>query len=261
MKTITVVGKNVAKAIEQGLEQLGKKQEDVDIKILDQGGIFRKAKVELSFDDGVEEASTEAPNEKDLLKNEKKQQKQTQKQEKKEQKESKKQKKVQDAEIEETTSEKENSKTQSLEEFCVEYLQMLFQKMGVEAEVSYSKVAGATTFNASGKNVNALIGHHGETLNAIQEILANAVKKVGYKNERVFFDVENYKNRREISLVSLAEKMAEKATKIGKPVRLERLNAYERRIVHTALAENQNVSTKSEGEEPNRVLIIIPNKQ
>ena len=119
----------------------------------------------------------------------------------------------------------------------------------------------AITFNASGDDVSALIGKHGETLNAIQEVLVNVAKNAGYKGEKLYFDVENYKNRREISLISLGEKMAEKAKKIGKPIKLERMNAYERKIIHTALSSIEGVTTHSEGEEPNRYLVIIPEEK
>lgn len=237
MKTIQVSAKNVSKAIEQGLNELGKSQEEVDIKIIDEGGFFRKAKVELSYDDGIEEVSSNTATKT--------------KETKKENKENKK------SEEKVVKEESQNSK-KSLEDFCVEFLTNLCEKMNITAEISYSKVENGTTFNASGENVSALIGRRGETLNAIQELLSNVVKNTGYRGERVYFDVENYKNRREISLISLAEKMANKAKKIGKPIKLERMNAYERKIIHTAIADIEGVTTYSEGEQPNRYLVIIP---
>lgn len=234
MKVIQVSAKNVEKAIEQGLAELGKSQEEVDIKILDEGGFFRKAKVELSYDDGVEEQPAPQKEEKTV--------------------EAKKEKKVK----EEKPAQQNENKEMTLEEFCVDFLTKLCEKMNVKAEISYVKVENGITFNASGDDVSSLIGKHGETLNAIQELLSNVARNAGYKGERVYFDVENYKNRREISLIALGERMAEKAKKIGKPVKLESMSAYERKIIHTALSNIEGVTTHSEGEEPNRYLVIIP---
>ena len=233
MKVIQVSAKNVEKAIEQGLAELGKSQEEVDIKILDEGGFFRKAKVELSYDDGVEEQSASQKEEKPAR--------------------TKKEKKVKEETIQLT-----ENKEKTLEEFCVDFLTKLCEKMNVKAEISFVKVENGITFNASGEDVSPLIGKHGETLNAIQELLSNVARNAGYKGERVYFDVENYKNRREISLISLGERMAEKAKKIGKPIKLESMSAYERKIIHTALSNIEGVTTHSEGEEPNRYLVIIP---
>ena len=241
MKVIQVSAKNVEKAIEQGLAELGKSQEEVDIKILDEGGFFRKAKVELSYDDGVEEQSASQKEEKPAPQKEEKPAR------------TKKEKKAKEETIQPT-----ENKEKTLEEFCVDFLTKLCEKMNVKAEISFVKVENGITFNASGEDVSPLIGKHGETLNAIQELLSNVARNAGYKGERVYFDVENYKNRREISLISLGERMAEKAKKIGKPIKLESMSAYERKIIHTALSNIEGVTTHSEGEEPNRYLVIIP---
>ena len=241
MKVIQVSAKNVEKAIEQGLAELGKSQEEVDIKIFDEGGFFRKAKVELSYDDGVEEQSASQKEEKPAPQKEEKPAR------------TKKEKKAKEETIQLT-----ENKEKTLEEFCVDFLTKLCEKMNVKAEISFVKVENGITFNASGEDVSPLIGKHGETLNAIQELLSNVARNAGYKGERVYFDVENYKNRREISLISLGERMAEKAKKIGKPIKLESMSAYERKIIHTALSNIEGVTTHSEGEEPNRYLVIIP---
>ena len=112
-------------------------------------------------------------------------------------------------------------------------------------------------YNVKGNRVNELIGYRGETLNALQYLLSMIIKNAGYKT-KVFLDVENYKKRREETLASLAERLARKAVKLNKPIELEPMNAYERRIIHTVLGDNEFVETHSEGEEPNRHLIITP---
>lgn len=244
MKTIQATAKNVQKAIEEGLKQLGVSQEEVDIKVLDEGGLFRKAKVELSYDDGVE---TPKP-----TKEEKKAEKLDKKAEKKAAKAETK------ADKEQAKAEEKQAAKADPETIGKDFLKELLEKMKVQANVEFTKTEDGVLFNASGEHVSALIGRHGETLNAIQELLMNVLKNKGYREGRVYFDVENYKNRREITLIELAEKMAKKAVKIGKPVRLERMSAYERKIIHTALQNFEGVTTQSEGEEPNRYLVVIP---
>lgn len=249
MKTIQITAKNVQKAIEQGLKELGVSQEEVDIKILDEGGLFRKAKIELCYEDG------NIAKEKFEKKAEDKDKKEEPKAEKKEEKSKEK------AEKKEITEQEKTDNKESIESAGKDFLNKLLEKMRVQAEIDFAKTEDGVLFNASGDKVSALIGRHGETLNAIQELLLNVLKNKGYKEGRVYFDVENYKNRREIALVEMAEKMANKAVKLQKPVRLDRMSAYERKIIHTALQNFEGVTTQSEGVEPNRHLVIIPEEK
>ena len=249
MKTIQITAKNVQKAIEQGLKELGVSQEEVDIKILDEGGLFRKAKIELCYEDG------NIAKEKSEKKAEDKDKKEESKAEKKEEKSKEK------AEKKDPTEQEKTDNKESIESAGKDFLNKLLEKMRVQAEIDFAKTEDGVLFNASGDKVSALIGRHGETLNAIQELLLNVLKNKGYKEGRVYFDVENYKNRREIALVEMAEKMASKAIKLNKPVRLERMSAYERKIIHTALQNFEGVTTQSEGVEPNRHLVIIPEEK
>lgn len=253
--TIQISAKNVQKAIEQGLKELNATQDDVDIKILDEGGLFRKAKVELVLDRPDVEGDGAKVEEPAQVEEEVK----PAKKEKKEK--TKKVEEIQEPAKEEKATEKKTESKKDLIEVGTEFLQGLLTKMDVEAEITATRTEIGVTFNAAGEKVSTLIGKRGETLNAIQEVLSNVVKNLGYREERVFFDVENYKNRREMSLINLAERMAKKALKIEKPIKLERMSAYERKIIHTALQSFEGVTTKSEGEEPNRHLIIIPKKE
>ncbi|MBQ3214039.1 MAG: KH domain-containing protein [Clostridia bacterium] len=251
MKKIEVTAKNVQKAIEQGLKELNVTQDQVDIKIIDEGGFFKKAKVELILDKEVEEQMLKEEAKKEVTKEEVK--------EPKAQKE-KTEKKAKKEEVEKQKETKEEDKSDMFE-FGTNFLKGLFAKMNVEAEITSFEADGCVTFNASGEKVSTLIGKRGETLNAIQDILANVMKNANFRDKKFYFDVENYKNRREISLINLAERMAKKALKIEKPIKLERMNAYERKIIHTALQSCEGITTKSEGEEPNRHLVIIPTKK
>lgn len=250
------VAKNVEKAIELGLEELGLNQEDVDIKILDQGGLFRKAKVEIIYDGLDDEVADEKAEKKEVLKVDKEIKKQEEKLEKQEKKVEK------DAEKQEKKERKEEKKDEKeIIKVCENFLKGLFEKMQVDAEISCEKKDGNITFNANGEMVNRLIGKRGETMNAIQEILSIVARNAGNSDFRVYFDVENYKARREETLVALAKRTASKAIKIGKPVKLDNMSAYERKIIHTALQDFDGVTTKSEGEEPNRHLVVIPTKE
>lgn len=248
MKTIIATGKNVEKAIENGLLECGLTQEEVDIKIIDEGGFFRKAKVELSF----EEKET-----KETVKEEKKPAKAKGKTTKETKKETApkavEEKKEATPQTQENVEEAINVGKKFLEEFLV--------KFGVDAEVNVVKAENGTTFAIKGEKVNELIGRRGETLNAVQEVLNLVLKNNGFKQTHMFIDVEDYKTRREESLISLANRMAHKAVKINKPIKLEAMSAYERKIIHTALQADELVTTKSEGEEPNRYLVILPVKK
>ena len=255
MKKIEITAKTVQKAIELGLKELNATQDQVDIKIIEEGGFFKKAKVELILDKEVEE--------KQLAEAKKEETKKCEiKAEKKEEK--LKEEKVEDkTETEEVAEVKEEKKVvkhtdEEISNFGIKFLNGLFERMNVEAEITTFNDSTSMTFNASGEKVSSLIGKRGEALNAIQDILSNVMKNAGYREYKFYFDVENYKNRREMSLINLADRMAKKALKIEKPIKLERMNAYERKIIHTALQNVNGVTTKSEGEEPNRYLVIIP---
>ena len=250
MKKIQITAKNVQKAIEQGLKELNATQDEVDIKILDEGGFFKKAKVELILDKDVEEKQAEEEKAK------------TAKIEESEVKTKETKAKKVKAEKEEKIDEvKKEEKTEDIISFGTNFLLGLFEKMNVEAEVSAFETSESITFNASGEKVSYLIGKRGETLNSIQDVLANVMKNANFRNKKVYFDVENYKNRREMSLINLADRMAKKALKIEKPIKLERMSAYERKIIHTALQNCEGVTTHSEGEEPNRYLVVVPVKK
>ncbi|MBE7088665.1 MAG: protein jag [Clostridiales bacterium] len=108
-------------------------------------------------------------------------------------------------------------------------------------------------------NSHAIIGRRGEVLDAMQ-CIAGAVANIGNEDyKRVVVDCENYREQREETLKKLANNLAKKAVEKGKKVTLEPMNPYERRIIHSALAENTEVKTISDGKEPNRFIVIIPN--
>lgn len=108
---------------------------------------------------------------------------------------------------------------------------------------------------------NKIIGRHGEVLDAIQ-CLASAAANIGREEyKKVVVDCENYRASREKTLTELANKLAKKAVERQRRVTLEPMNPYERRIIHSALAENTEVHTVSSGKEPVRFVVIIPNDE
>ena len=105
----------------------------------------------------------------------------------------------------------------------------------------------------------SVIGHRGEILDSLQ-VLAGAVANIGREEyKRVVVDCENYREKREDTLKRLAQKLAEKAVRTGRKVSIEPMSPYERRIIHSALSESTEVKTVSEGKEPNRFIVIVPN--
>ena len=112
----------------------------------------------------------------------------------------------------------------------------------------------------SGENINYLIGYRGETINSLQVIIASIANKKATSKIKIFLDVGGYKGRREKTLEELAEKIAKTVVRTGKAVVLEPMTAYERKIIHSKLQENNKVTTFSKGEEPYRKIVVGLNK-
>ncbi len=144
-------------------------------------------------------------------------------------------------------------------ERAAEFIDGLFEILKVNAFAEIKSDDDKIEINVQTANSNQVIGHHGEVLDAIQTI-AGAVANIGNEEyKKVVVDCENYRESRKNTLTALAEKLAKKAVEKGRKVKLEPMNPYERRIIHSALAENGEVKTASEGDEPNRYVVIIPN--
>ena len=144
------------------------------------------------------------------------------------------------------------SKSERVEAF----LTGLFERMGVEAEIALTETDGAVSVVLTGKDPGALIGHRGETLDAIQHLANYALNRGGSGRTRVSIDAENYRERRNEALVRLAEKMAAKVIKYRRNMTLEPMNSYERHVIHTALQDYEGVTTFSTGTEPNRRVVV-----
>ena len=138
-----------------------------------------------------------------------------------------------------------------------EFLQELTQLMGVNVSVAVATdEEGNVRVNMDGDNLGILIGRRGETLDALQYLTSLRVNRGQSNYTRVTLDTEGYRAKREEALVRLANRMANRAQKTGRKVSLEPMNPYERRILHSALQDHPAVTTHSEGEEPNRHVVI-----
>ena len=129
--------------------------------------------------------------------------------------------------------------------------------MGVKAEIKIREEDNVLKINLVGPDMGIIIGYRGETLDSLQYLVSLVVnKEQDAEYKRVLLDTENYRAKREETLRRLANKTAYKVRKSGRSFRLEPMNPYERRIIHSALQNDQYVETFSEGDEPYRRVVI-----
>ena len=148
-------------------------------------------------------------------------------------------------------------------DYGVEFLESVFQEMGIEAQIeaSYNEVDECVDVNISGENMGILIGKRGQTLDSLQYLTSLVMNKHCEEYVRVKLDTENYRERRKETLEILAKNIAYKVKRTKKPVSLEPMNPYERRIIHSALQSDKYVYTKSEGEDPYRHVVVMLRKE
>ncbi len=137
-----------------------------------------------------------------------------------------------------------------------QFLNEVFSLMGISANCITLEDKEAYKLNVEGEDTAVIIGRRGDTLDALQYLTSLVVNKGKEDYKRVSLDAENYRSRREQTLEKLAKRLASTVAKTGKPIALEPMNPYERRVIHAALQQNPRVDTYSEGEEPFRHLVI-----
>ena len=120
---------------------------------------------------------------------------------------------------------------------------------------------GALSMELKGSNMGILIGKRGQTLDSLQYLTNRVANKHQEGYVRVKLDTEDYRRRRKATLENLAKNIAYKVKRTRRPVALEPMNPYERRIIHSALQADDRVSTHSEGEEPYRRVVVTPNRR
>jgi len=144
------------------------------------------------------------------------------------------------------------NRTERVEDFLLG----LFARMGIEADMKITEGEDAISVILTGKDPGALIGRRGETLDAIQHLTNYVVNRGAFGRVRINIDAENYRQRRNETLESLAAKAAGKVMKYRRNMTLDPMNAYERHVIHSALQDYANISTYSVGAEPNRRVVV-----
>ncbi len=138
------------------------------------------------------------------------------------------------------------------------FLAKIFDEMKLDVVIDVQEKGGYLVFDLQGENLGILIGRRGDTLDALQFLLNLVINEKNSAKVKGIIDIENYRAKREDTLVGLSYKLAAKARKTGQKVVLEPMNPQERRIIHMALQNDKRVTTYSEGEEPYRKVVIEP---
>lgn len=247
VKFIEATGKNEEEAIAKGLAQLGLDRDDVSVEILERGktgflGIGSvPAKVKLSYEAAEEEQVEQqveepvsAPVEEEAAPCAS----------------------VMAEETAEDSTPEEEIVEDDVAQAIVRFQSGLFAQMGVEATSRITRSEETYRVVLEGENMGALIGHRGETLDAIQQLTGYVVNRGRSHRVRIHVDAEGYRARREQALQRLAHKTATKVVKYRRNITLEAMNAYERHVIHAALQDVPGVSTYSTGTEPNRRTVV-----
>ena len=153
-------------------------------------------------------------------------------------------------------------KNQSVEDIAREFLNKVFTAMEltVKIDIKIVEKENIVNINIIGEDMGILIGKRGQTLDSLQYLVSLVINKESEKFNRVKLDTENYRERRKATLENLARNISLKVKRIKKPVALEPMNPYERRIIHSALQNDKFCTTKSEGDEPYRHVVVMLKK-
>ena len=229
MKSIEISARTVAEAIQLALAQLGKDRDEVAIEVLEPGSEDEEALVRVTAVDDDEDAPSEPA--------------------------------------------EAGAASTSVDQIARHILEDLLERMDIEAFVTAVRATvpgqrgepeDTITLHVEGADEEAmglLIGRRGETLRSVQFMVNLLVSRKVQKWPQIVVDVGNYRQRRQESLEGLARRMAERVRQSGRPLTLEPMGAYERRIVHLALRADPSVYTESSGEGEHRKVVIYPAKQ
>ena len=147
-----------------------------------------------------------------------------------------------------------------IEAVIVEFLSKVFDAMNLTVKINVNITEESVDVDLVGDDIGVLIGKRGQTLDSLQYLVSLVVNKKSDKYLRVKLDTENYRERRKETLENLAKNIAFKVKRTKRPVSLEPMNPYERRVIHSALQNDKYVTTKSEGEEPFRHVVVLLKK-
>ncbi len=279
MREVEATGKNIEQAVQNALLELKAAREDCDIRILNEGGFLKKAKVLVSIsEDALEKYEKKEKFKKQLAQDETDEdfaesfmKKKSAKQENSSEKEVKKQEKETEPKTEKAerkvrivTDEEISSKPQKEEQpqqqerkliSGEQFLNGVLKSLNLEGEIEKTEEEKFVRYSLKGDGLNDLIGHHGECMLALSQLM-NSVCESNHK--KIVLDVEGYRQKREESLIALAKRTADKVAKTGRYFKFEPMDASERKIIHTALQDDDRVTTLSKGDEPKRYLIVFP---
>ncbi len=240
-QTIEVSARTVDDAVEKGLAELGVSQTEVQIEVLeegDSGGLFgfgrKDAIVRISVSESTEVVETA-------------QAKQA----------------VNDKEQTQTVDPEVNlAEQEEIEQSAVKFVATVMQSLSIHGKMSsYFDEEGTLHLNIIGDNVGAAIGRRGETLDALQYLTILAVNKDREEYTRVSLDIGGYRERRIKNMAQNARRSADRVLRTGKRYTLKPMSPAERRQVHIALQDYEGVKTYSEGKEPERCVVIVPENE
>lgn len=273
MEYITVSAKTVDDAITEALIQLGVTSDKLDYEVIEKGSagflgigmkqaVIKARKKEEPKEEPVVEEVKEEPK-KEIVKEHKESKKEHKKEFKKEKAEEIKEEK---AEVKEPEQKKESELAKVNDETvaaCVKFVSDVLNAMGMKDAKVTSKIdeEGALSIDVEGSNMGILIGKRGQTLDSLQYLTNRVANKMQEGYVRVKLDTEDYRRRRKETLENLAKNIASKVKRTRRAVSLEPMNPYERRIIHSALQGDKFVSTKSEGEEPFRHVVVYLDRE
>lgn len=249
MKSVEKTGKTVDNAITDALIELGATTDQVEIQVLERGsrGFLgfgaKNASVRVTLKELSKTQEIPQSAEEDVIIDEPKEAV----------------KEVKQAIKEENID--VNIKVVGIEEAiknAKEFLDSVLTEMGLDATLDTKVVGDRVYINISGEKMGMVIGKRGDTLDALQYLTNIVVNKGNSNYVKIMLDTENYRVRREETLKKVAYKFAKKASQTKRPVILEPMNPYDRRIVHSALQDSKIVKTHSEGKEPFRRVVITP---
>lgn len=253
------IGKNIEKAIENALIELKASREDVDIKILNEGGLFKKAKVLVTISDDAKEKYEKR---RKFVEEEKEEEKKSINETSQENKEVSLNEEEIEPSLDTSSSENElNEEEKSYHEKVeknidpMEFLKGLFEKAGKTVEINVKDDDKYITYSVIGEDLGDMIGHRGECFYAISRLLSVVC---GKQDKKILLDIGGFREKRADSLTELAKRMASKVIKTGRYVKLDPMNPSDRRIIHTALQDDDRITTLSKGTEPHRYVIIFP---
>lgn len=257
--------KTVTKAVEEGLAELNKKHEEVDIRVISEGGLFKKAKIVISYEEeeNKNETKTEVVSQ-NLISNvevekveevKKEPVKATKKAEVKVEND-KQQPKAKEQQSDEPKENKASKRERTNSIAAKTFLEGLLKIMNINGEVTVEETEEFTKILISSDKDGLLIGYRGEGLNGLQYVVNNIEQRVNKDAKRILINIANYRDKRDESLKELANRIGKKVLKSRRKYEFEPMTAYERRVIHTALQEMDGITTYSEGAEPKRRLVV-----